>query len=48
MPWHMKTSVTVGDPAPDLSLPDQDGEEIRFSNLWHRQPLILVFLRHLG
>ena len=37
--------------APDITLPNQDGEEISFSSLWSREGThgtVFVFLRHFG
>ncbi len=31
-----------------LSLPDSDGTPHRLGDLWHDQPVIVVFLRHFG
>lgn len=37
----------VGDPAPDISLPDHDGATWRLAD--HRgRPVVLVFHRHLA
>jgi AhpC/TSA family len=33
----------VGDQAPDATLPNQDGEEVRLSDLWSRAPLVIYF-----
>lgn len=38
----------VGDPAPDLQLPDHTGAPTQLSSLWSRQPLLLIFWRHWG
>lgn len=38
----------VGDPAPDLQLPDSGGAMQRLSEFWQRQPILLIFLRHFG
>jgi len=32
----------------DISLPDQDGEEVRLGDLWADRPVVLVWLRHYG
>lgn len=40
--------LRVGDPAPDLTLQDGSGSEVRLGGLWSDQPLLLVFLRHYG
>jgi peroxiredoxin len=39
---------SVGDPAPDALLQAVDGSETPLSRYWARQPVVLVFLRHLG
>jgi peroxiredoxin len=38
----------VGQPAPDIQLPDDTGMPIQLSDLWQQQPLLLLFLRHFG
>lgn len=38
------TSVPVGSPAPDLLLQGRDGE-VRLSDYWTREPVLLVFMR---
>jgi len=45
---HRNTTLTIGDNAPDLTLPDHTAQQIRLSSLWHDQPLVLIFVRHLG
>lgn len=42
------STLSVGDPAPDLTLPDDQGRPIRLSGLWQKQPIVLVFVRHSG
>lgn len=38
----------VGDPAPDASLLDLSGAEVRLSSLWTGGPAVVVFLRYFG
>ena len=38
----------VGDPAPDVRLPDSTGEERSLSELWSERPALLLFWRHYG
>lgn len=40
--------LSVGDAAPDLTLPDELQRPVRLSELWQRHPLALVFVRHSG
>ena len=40
--------LQVGDTAPDLELPDQDGNARRLSEFWAAQPALVVFWRHQG
>ncbi len=40
--------VRVGDPAPDMTLPDDSGMQTSLSGLWSERPLALLFIRHLG
>jgi peroxiredoxin len=32
----------------DISLADSTGQTHRLGDLWHDQPVVLVFLRHFG
>jgi peroxiredoxin len=41
---HLK----FNDPAPELELPDADGNLIRLSSLWRKQVLVLAFTRHFS
>ena len=34
--------------APDLRVTLSDGTKLRLSDMWTRQALVLVFLRHFG
>lgn len=36
-------AVQVGDPAPDLALPNQDGQMIQLSHEWQQGPIVLAF-----
>jgi cytochrome oxidase Cu insertion factor (SCO1/SenC/PrrC family) len=40
--------LNVGEPAPEVTLPDQDGRAVALASLWRQQPTVLVFLRHFG
>ncbi len=40
--------LNVGDPAPDLTLPDDQGQPVRLSDRWRHGPISLVFVRHSG
>lgn len=40
--------LAVGDPAPDVTLPDQDGHDVALSSLWRDRTTAIVFLRHYG
>ncbi len=40
--------LQIGDTAPDVTLPDQSGNQTRLSARWAERPLVLVFLRHFG
>jgi hypothetical protein len=40
--------LQVGTPAPDAVLLGEGNRPLRLSELWSRQPLVLVFLRHFG
>ncbi len=40
--------LNVGDAAPPLTLPDQDGNPVALADRWQAQPTMLVFLRHFG
>ena len=38
----------VGDPAPELELPDTSGRKRRLSDFWQAKPALILFLRHFG
>ena len=40
--------LNIGDAAPDRTIADCAGRPVRLGELWSRQPLVLVFLRHFG
>ncbi len=40
--------LAVGDPAPDLTLEDDQGAKVQLSRLWDAAPLVLLFVRHFG
>lgn len=40
--------INMGDMAPDVTVRRDDGSEISLSQLWRDNPVVLVFLRHLG
>lgn len=41
-------TLSVGDPAPDVTLPDELNRLTRLSELWQRHAIVLVFVRHSG
>jgi len=41
-------ALVVGDPAPDLTLRDEDGQETTLSAFWRQGATALVFIRHFG
>jgi len=44
-----KGKLKAGQPAPDETVQDTAGREVRLSSLWQgEQPLVLVFIRHFG
>jgi peroxiredoxin len=38
----------IGDPAPDLTLPDAEGMSRKLSEFWRERPALLLFLRQFG
>ncbi len=38
----------MGDPAPDVTLVNRNGRNVKLSARWRWQPLVAVFLRHFG
>lgn len=38
----------LGDPAPDISLPDASGQNRRLSEFWKARPALILFLRQFG
>ena len=45
---HYGPALTVGAPAPDLTLRNEDGAETALAAFWRDGPTALVFLRHFG
>ena len=43
-----KGMIAVGDPAPDDTLTDTEGQQVTLAGLWKEKPVALVFLRHFG
>ncbi len=41
-------TLSVGDRAPDVMLPDDLNRPTRLSELWQLRPIVLVFVRHSG
>jgi peroxiredoxin len=42
------TTPAIGQPAPDVTLLTSRGDEIQLSELWKKQPAVVVFLRYFG
>lgn len=40
-----RSALQVGNPAPDLTLPDALGKPVRLSDLWASGPLVVIFYR---
>jgi peroxiredoxin len=40
--------LDVGNPAPDVELTFPDGQPVKLSSFWSRQPVVIVFARHFG
>jgi peroxiredoxin len=40
--------LDVGNPAPDVELNRSDGQPVKLSDFWFRQPVVIVFARHFG
>ncbi len=38
----------VGDAAPDVTIRDEDGNQVQLATFWQQQPVALVFVRHYG
>ncbi len=45
---NSNSTLSVGDRAPDVTLPDDRNQAMRLSELWQQQPIVLVFVRHSG
>jgi hypothetical protein len=43
-----RTTVEVGDHAPEVTVLDGEGREVRLSSFWRDRPAVLAFLRHFG
>lgn len=44
----LKLPPQVGDPAPDIELPDSTGAPVHLREFWSDRPAVLVFWRHYG
>ena len=44
----MRPKLTLGDPAPNVVVLDDDGVEVELASLWGSRPVVLAFLRHFG
>jgi len=44
----MSAGPQAGDPAPDATLLDSEGQPVRLSSFWSERPAVLVFLRYFG
>ena len=40
--------LNFNQPAPDLTLKDYTGKDVKLSSLWAKKPLLLAFTRHFG
>lgn len=40
--------LAAGQPAPDVTLRDEDGNETTLSAYWRQRPTVIVFIRHFG
>jgi peroxiredoxin len=40
--------LAAGDRAPELTVLDSSGSEVRLADLWASGPIVLTFLRHFG
>jgi peroxiredoxin len=41
-------AIEVGQPAPDVTLRNQDDAPVTLSSFWTQRPTALVFVRHFG
>lgn len=48
MTKSLEKGLSAGDAAPDVILPDEGNHPTRLSELWRKQPIALVFVRHSG
>ncbi|MGQ0604683.1 MAG: hypothetical protein ACT4QE_23635 [Anaerolineales bacterium] len=44
----MTQRLKVGDPAPEVTVLDRQGNPLAVSDLWQAGPVLLSFLRHFG
>jgi hypothetical protein len=44
----MRSSITVGSPAPEFVYRTRSGEEKRLSEWWSSTPAVILWLRHCG
>jgi peroxiredoxin len=38
----------TGEAAPDITLLDENGQQIQLASLWQQKPTLLTFIRHYG
>jgi peroxiredoxin len=44
----MANRLKIGEPAPDITLLNPQGETVALSSLWENGPTMLEFIRHFG
>jgi peroxiredoxin len=44
----MKKHLQPGQPAPDATVLDINGQPVQLSSVWQNGPVLLSFLRHFG
>ena len=43
---HM--TIEIGQPAPNVTLANSEGNEVSLAELWRAGPVVVAFLRHFG
>ncbi len=41
-------TIQIGEPAPDVTLANGEGNEVSLAELWRAGPVVVAFLRHFG
>ena len=43
-----RMTIQIGEPAPNVTLANSEGNEVSLAELWRAGPVVVAFLRHFG